>query len=101
MKMTTSDETAQTTREGTEDGARKSKFPNKDTAKNRKDYEMGTDAGADTITLGREEGSGDTVAIHKPKKQEQQQNPYSTQPIEIKPIVPVGGWGSHSGGSGR
>ena len=67
----------------------KSKFPNRDTAKNRRDYEMGTDAGADTITLGRDADSGDTVMVHKPKKQEQQQNPFEGQPIQVKPIVPM------------
>jgi hypothetical protein len=67
----------------------KSKFPNRDTAKNRRDYEMGTDAGADTITLGRDAESGDTVMTHKPKKQEQQQNPFEGQPIQVKPIVPM------------
>ena len=27
--------------------------------------------------------------VHKPKKQEQQQNPFEGQPIQVKPIVPM------------
>jgi|GEM_PF-929298 hypothetical protein len=90
--------TGQTTgQSGGREGAPTGKFPNKDTAKNRRDYEMGTAAGADTITLGRDEESGDTVMVHTPKKQEQQQNPLEGQPIQVRPIVPMGGRGSGSG----
>jgi len=72
----------------------KSKFPNIDTAKNRKDYEMGTDAGADTIKLGRDEESGDSVMTHKPVKQVQEKSPFEDQPIQIRPIiVPPGSHG--------
>jgi hypothetical protein len=98
MKMLDSESgqgTGQGAAQGTgREGAPAGKFPNKDTAKNRKDYEMGTAAGADTITLGRDEESGDTVMVHTPKKQEQQQNPLEGQPIQVRPIVPMGSRGS-------
>jgi len=85
--------------ENADPGVHKNKFPNRDTAKNRRDYEMGTDAGADTITLGRDPDSGDTVAIHKPKELKQQQNPFEGQPIQVRPIVPMPG--GHGGGHGH
>ncbi|GAB6126654.1 hypothetical protein [Humidesulfovibrio idahonensis] len=71
----------------------KSKFPNIDTAKNRRDYEMGTDAGQHSITLGRDEESGDTVMIHKPPKQVQPKTSFEEQPIQVRPIVPTGPYG--------
>jgi len=46
------------------------KFPNKDTAKNRQDYEMGTDS--PDIRLGRDEKSGDTVMGHSPSPKPRQ-----------------------------
>jgi hypothetical protein len=46
------------------------KFPNKDTAKNRRDYEMGTDS--PDIRLGRDEKSGDTVMTHSPSQKARQ-----------------------------
>ena len=71
----------------------KSKFPNIDTAKNRRDYEMGTDAGEHSIKLGRDEESGDTVMIHKPPKQVQPKTSFEEQPIQVRPIVPTGRYG--------
>lgn len=62
------------------------KFPNKDTAKNRQDYEMGTGTGS--IQLGRDEGSGDTVMRHNPPKKEQEQYPIEQQPINVWPVIP-------------
>lgn len=62
-----------------------SKFPNKDTAKNRKDYDMGTDTGG--IQLGRDEATGDTVMRHKPPKKPKEPSPYDTMPIEVRPII--------------
>lgn len=62
------------------------KFPNKDTAKNRKDYEMGTDTG--TIQLGRDEATGDTVMRHNPPKKTQEPYPLEQQPIQVWPVVP-------------
>jgi len=72
------------------ESAPKSKFPNIDTAKNRRDYEMGTDAGEHSIKLGRDEESGDTVMIHKPPKQVQPKTSFEEQPIQVRPIVPMG-----------
>ena len=65
------------------------KFKNRDTAKNRQDYEVGTDSGAETIQLGRDEDTGDTVMSHTPPKKKPQENPLEGQPIQVKPIVPV------------
>ena len=62
------------------------KFPNKDTAKNRKDYEMGTDSGG-TI-LGRDAETGDTVILHVPPKKNQPPQDVE-KPIEVKPVVPL------------
>ncbi|HWR04270.1 MAG TPA: hypothetical protein VN419_09645 [Humidesulfovibrio sp.] len=62
------------------------KFPNKDTAKNRQDYEMGTDTGS--IQLGRDEATGDTTLRHNPPKKEQQPYPIEQQPINVWPVVP-------------
>ncbi len=62
------------------------KFPNKDTAKNRKDYEMGTDSGG-TI-LGRDAQTGDTVILHVPPKKNQPPQDVE-KPIEVKPVVPL------------
>lgn len=65
--------------------APQAKFPNKDTAKNRQDYEMGTDSG--TIIMGRDAQTGEDVVIHAPPKKKQPREP--EQPIEIKPVVPL------------
>ena len=62
-----------------------SKFPNKDTAKNRRDYDMGTETGA--IRLGRDEDTGDTVMRHKPPKKAQQPTGLEGMPIEVRPII--------------
>jgi len=64
------------------------KYPNKDTAKNRQDYEMGTDSGADGITLGRDESTGDSVMRYTPPKKKQQAP--ADPPIEVKVLVPGG-----------
>lgn len=61
------------------------KFPNKDTAKNRRDYDMGTETGA--IRLGRDEDTGDTVMRHKPPKKAQQPTGLEGMPIEVRPII--------------
>jgi hypothetical protein len=70
------------------------KFPNKDTAKNRQDYEMGTGTGS--IQLGRDESSGDTVMRHNPPRKEQEQYPIEQQPINVWPVIPGG-----KGGRGK
>lgn len=62
------------------------KFPNKDTAKNRQDYDMGTDTG--TIQLGRDDETGDTVMRHNPPKKVQEPYPLEQQPIQVWPVVP-------------
>ena len=62
-----------------------SKFPNKDTAKNRSDYDMGTETGS--IRLGRDEDTGDTVMRHKPPKKAQQPTGLEGMPIEVRPII--------------
>lgn len=61
------------------------KFPNKDTAKNRKDYDMGTGTGG--IELGNDEATGDTVMRHNPPKKVQEPYPYEKMPIEVRPII--------------
>lgn len=61
------------------------KFPNKDTAKNRRDYDMGTDTGS--IRLGRDEDTGDTMLQHKPPKKAQQPTGLEGMPIEVRPII--------------
>lgn len=61
------------------------KFPNKDTAKNRQDYEMGTGTGA--IGIGRDERTGEDVMIHAPARRPARQEP--EPPIEVKPVVPL------------
>jgi len=66
-------------------GEAQSKFPNKDTAKNRRDYDMGTDTGG--IQLGRDEATGDTVLRHNPPKKPKEPSPYDTMPIEVRPII--------------
>jgi hypothetical protein len=66
-------------------GEAQSKFPNKDTAKNRKDYDMGTDTGG--IQLGRDAATGDTVLRHKPAKKPKEPSPYDNMPIEVRPII--------------
>jgi uncharacterized low-complexity protein len=66
-------------------GEAQSKFPNKDTAKNRKDYDMGTGTGG--IQLGRDEATGDTVLRHNPPKKPKEPSPYDNMPIEVRPII--------------
>ena len=65
------------------------KFLNRDTAKNRQDYEMGTDSGADSIRLGRDEDTGDTVMSHTPPKRQPQADPFENQPIQVRPVIPM------------
>lgn len=69
----------------TKTGEAQPKFPNKDTAKNRKDYDMGTDTGG--IQLGSDEATGDTVMRHNPPKKVQEPYPYEKMPIEVRPII--------------
>jgi len=71
--------------------SRKSKFPNRDTAKNRQDYEMGTDSGAGTTTLGTDKDTGDTVAGYTPPKKTPQKDATDIKTIEVRPIIPLGG----------
>lgn len=66
-------------------GEAQPKFPNKDTAKNRKDYDMGTDTGS--IQLGTDEATGDTMMRHNPPKKVQEPYPYDKMPIEVRPII--------------
>lgn len=66
------------------------KFPNKDTAKNRKDYEMGNDAPGST--LGRDEESGDTVLGHTPPKKKPRDASGADMPITVKPVIRGGSW---------
>jgi len=70
---------------GKQDGEAQPKFPNKDTAKNRKDYDMGTDTGS--IQLGTDEATGDTMMRHNPPKKVQEPYPYEKMPIEVRPII--------------
>lgn len=79
-------QTAKTPAAESKTDAPQPKFPNKDTAKNRQDYEMGTDTGS--IQLGRDDASGDTVLRHNPPKKEQQPYPIEQQPINVWPVVP-------------
>jgi len=66
-------------------GEAQPKFPNKDTAKNRRDYDMGTDTGG--IQLGRDEATGDTVMRHNPPKKPQEPYPFEKMPIEVRPLI--------------
>jgi hypothetical protein len=68
------------------DEPRPSKFPNIDTAKNRRDYDISTPK-ADGIRLGRDEESGDTVLGTTPRKKKPQADPYANPPIEVRPII--------------
>lgn len=79
-------QTAKTPAAESKTDAPQPKFPNKDTAKNRQDYEMGTDTGS--IQLGRDDATGDTVLRHNPPKKEQQPYPIEQQPIQVWPVVP-------------
>ncbi len=65
---------------------RPSKFPNIDTAKNRRDYELSTPK-ADKIRLGRDEETGDTIMGTTPRKKKPQVDPYANTPIEVRPII--------------
>lgn len=71
---------------GQETQAAQGKFPNKDTAKNRRDYEMGT--GAASIEIGRDEASGDSVIRSNPPKKPQEPSPLEMQPVQVWPVVP-------------
>ncbi len=55
----------------------------------REDYEMSTDGGDSAITIGRD-AHGDEVTRMRPKKKPQQTNPFVGQPIQVRPIVPMG-----------
>ena len=68
------------------DEPRPSKFPNIDTAKNRRDYELSTPK-ADGIRLGRDEDSGDTVLGSTPPKKAKQADSFEAQPIQVRPMV--------------
>ncbi|SNS21141.1 hypothetical protein SAMN04488503_3206 [Humidesulfovibrio mexicanus] len=71
---------------GQETPAGQTKFPNKDTAKNRRDYEMGT--GSANIEIGRDEASGDTVMRSNPPKKQQEPSPLEMQPVQVWPVIP-------------
>lgn len=76
-----------------------SKFPNIDTAKDRQDYEMGTDSGADSIQLGRDKATGDTVMRHPPPKKAQPKGVMDDQQIQVKVLVPTGSYTGTGSGS--
>lgn len=66
-----------------------SRFPNKDTAKNRQDYEMGTEHGQENLRIDRGEKGGESVVrVTAPKKK--QQTPGADMPIEVKVLAPTG-----------
>jgi len=69
-----------------DDEARPSKFPNIDTAKNRRDYEISTPK-ADGIRLGRDEDTGDTSMGTTPRKKKREADPNANMPIEVRPII--------------
>lgn len=69
-----------------DDEARPSKFPNIDTAKNRRDYEISTPK-ADGIRLGRDEDTGDTSLGTTPRKKKREADPNANMPIEVRPII--------------
>lgn len=74
--------------EGAKAAAPQPKFPNKDTAVNRQDYDMGTEHGQDALSIGRDEATGENVMRHSPpRKVQQQKNEFDGQPIEVKPQV--------------
>ncbi len=64
------------------------KFPNKDTAKNRKDVSMGTREPKGTLSIGADEEGSRTMDVIPPKKKakDEQQQPIYVQPkIQVKP----------------
>lgn len=68
-------------------GAAAPKFPNKDTAANRQDYELGSpDSGG--IVLGRDAVTGETLTIRVPPKKSAPPQDVE-KPIEVKPVVPL------------
>ena len=69
-----------------DDAPRPSKFPNVDTARNRRDYEMST-PGAGGLSVGRDEDSGDTIMGATPPKKKAATDPFAAQPIEVRPRV--------------
>jgi len=69
-----------------DDEPRPSKFPNVDTARNRRDYEMST-PGAGGLSVGRDEDTGDTVMGATPPKKKAATDPFAAQPIEVRPRV--------------
>lgn len=71
---------------GQETPTGQTKFPNKDTAKNRRDYEMGT--GSEYIEIGRDEASGDSVIRSNPPKKQQEPSPMEMQPVQVWPVIP-------------
>ena len=63
------------------------RFPNKDTAKNRQDYEM-TTSGGEAIVMGKDSQTGEEVMIHVPPKKNQSA-PGLDQPLDTRPIIPL------------
>lgn len=63
------------------------RFPNKDTAKNRQDYEMSTSSG-EAIIMGKDAQTGEDIVLRVPKKKSTPDQGVS-QPIEVRPIVPL------------
>lgn len=68
-----------------DDEPRPAKFPNIDTAKDRRDYEMSTPK-AGGLSVGRDEDTGDTVMGATPPKKKPAADPYAAQP-NTPPII--------------
>jgi hypothetical protein len=64
------------------------KFLNRDTAKNRQDYEMGTDSPG--VYIGKDEKTGETVMGHAPQKKPAQKQ--TQTPITVVPVIRGGGY---------
>lgn len=63
------------------------RFPNKDTAKNRQDYEMSTSSG-EAIIMGKDAQTGEDIVLRMPKKKTTPEQGVN-QPLEVRPIVPL------------
>ena len=70
----------------TDDEPRPGRFPNIDTAKDRRDYEMSTSK-AGGLSVGRDEDTGDTVMGATPPKKKAAADPYASQPNAVPPII--------------
>lgn len=70
-------------------------------AADRRDYEMGTDGGDSVIRMERDHDGDEVVRVRHRKKQRTQAYPFEDQPIQVRPIVPMGGSKSSGSGGGR